>query len=137
MTHAGKNPTDKTLPALRKHPRSSCDGNRPDQDSFDGGQGDNGAGALINGWVCVRFCVRVHTRAQTLGVCSQQSLAGMLHGGVMLLEIDGPAGHSGLSIPRKTAGTCANGAAGLLAQSPPRVRSVLIQLDPTMQGHGG
>ena len=74
MTHAGKNPTDETLPALRKHPWSACDGNRLDQAALAGGQGDNGDRALINVGVRVRVCARA--RAWALGVCSRGKLAG-------------------------------------------------------------
>lgn len=58
--------------------------------------------------VCESECACVCAHVPRLWVCVpkepwQGHLAGALHGGVTPREMDGPAGHGGLSIPRKTA----------------------------------
>lgn len=137
MTHAGKNPTDETLPALGKHPRSSCDGNRLDQAALAGGQGDSGDRALINVGVRVRVCAR----ARALGVCSLGKLAGTSgwHASCGGRPVgDGWAcQRSGVSIPGKTAEARAAEAAGPPDPPPLRPGRRLSQLDPTTQGRVG
>lgn len=139
MTHAGRNPADKTLPALGKHPRASCDGNRLHQAALARGQGDNGDRALINvhvcAWVCMGVCARTHVHG--LGVCSQEELAGT--SGRRASWGGRPSGDrwtcgcSVVLIPRKTAEAWVPEPAA----PPPGAGPPPSQLDPATQGRDG